>query len=240
MTMNKKNLKILAIIPARGGSKSIKEKNIKLLNNKPLIFYSINETLKLNKLFYKIVVSTDSKKISKISEELGADVPFIRPKKISKDITPTLPVIKHCVNFIEKKNRVRNDWVMILQPTSPLRSAIDIKKVIHIMKNNICDSVVSVKKVIKSHPVFLKVLKKKYLEPYLSKNKFFRRQDIKSNIYQTNGSIFLTKRDIIFKNKNNLVYGKKIIPYLMDDEKSVDIDNEIDFKYCELMINEKK
>ncbi len=238
--MIKKDLKILAIIPARGSSKTIKDKNIKLLNKKPLIFYSINEALKLKKLFYKIVVSTDSKKIAKLSKKLGAEVPFIRPKIISKDTTPTLPVIKHCIDFIEKKDKVHIDWIIILQPTSPLRNALDIKKVINIMKNNICDSVVSVKKVIKSHPVFLRILKKNYLKPYLLNNKFFRRQDVKSNIYKTNGSIYLTKRNVIFKNKNNLVYGKKVIPYFMNAKNSVDIDNEIDFKYCEFILNEKK
>tara|TARA_B100000029_G_scaffold280740_1_gene274816 strand:+ start:616 stop:1332 length:717 start_codon:yes stop_codon:yes gene_type:complete len=238
--MIKKDLKIIAIIPARGGSKGIKEKNIKLLNGKPLIFYSINEALKLKKLFYKIIVSTDSRKIARISEKLGAEVPYLRPRKISKDSTPTFPVVKHCINFIEKKDKVNIDLVLILQPTSPLRSALDIKKTINIMKNNICDSVVSVKRVIKSNPLFLKILKNKYLKSYLPKNKFVRRQDVKSNIYKTNGAIYLSRRNIFFKNKNNLVYGNKTIPYIMSEHRSIDIDDEIDFKYCELIINEKK
>ena len=238
--INKKK-NILAIIPARGGSKSIKYKNIKKIKGKPLIFYTIKEALKLKKYFYKLIVSTDNKKIAEESKKAGALVPFIRPKNLSKDTTPTLPVLKHAVNFIEKKDDVDIDWILTLQPTSPLRTVTDIKRCINYMyKNKNIDSVVSVSKVIHSHPVFLKLIKKKYLKPYLPKTKFFRRQDVKPDFFRSNGAIYLTKKDVILKNKNNLIYGKKTIPYLMDEKKSIDIDTDIDFKLCEILLNEKK
>jgi len=233
--------KIIAVIPARGGSKSIKKKNIRKLSGKPLIHYSIKEALKLKNSFYKIIVSTDDKKIAKISKKEGAIVPFIRPKSLSNDFSPTLPVIKHAVRFIEKEDNVIIDWVLILQPTSPLRSVTDIKNCISIIKKNKnIDSVVSVKRVVNSHPYFLKLIKNGFLKSYIKNFKFSRRQSVKPDLYKTNGSIYLTKKNIIFKNKNNLVYGKKSIPYLMDEKKSIDIDTDIDFKLCEVILNERK
>ena len=231
--------KILVVIPARGGSKSIKEKNIKRLNRKPLITYTINAALKLKKFFYKIIVSTDNKKIAKISKQAGCLVPFIRPKHLSKSTTPTLPVIKHALKFIEKKDNVKINTILTLQPTSPLRTYSDIKNCLNILKKNKeCDSVVSVVKANEMHPIFMKSIKRNYLNSYLNKNvSFVRRQDIKPNVYRTNGAIYISRRDLILKNKNNLLYGNKVLPFIMPKDKSIDIDEELDFLICKAILN---
>jgi len=125
-------MNVVAIIPARGGSKRIPEKNIKKLNGKPLIYYSIKNA-KSSKLIDKIIVSTDNKKIAKIAKELGAEVPFLRPRNISNDKAKTIDVVKHTISFLEDQNYIP-DIITILQPTTPLRSIITLDKSIRILK----------------------------------------------------------------------------------------------------------
>ncbi len=114
-----KNKKILCLIPARGGSKEIKNKNLLPLKSKPLIYWSIKLAKKI-KFFDRVVVSTDSLKIKSVAEKFGAEVPFIRPKKISKSQTPMIDVINHCILFYKKKN-IKFDAITLFQPTSPFR-----------------------------------------------------------------------------------------------------------------------
>ena len=114
----KKN--ILAIIPARGNSKVIIKKNIVKILGKPLIYYTIKEAKK-SKFITDLVLSTDSKEIKKIAEKFGATVPFLRPRNLSTDFIPSLPVIKHATNFMEKAKGLKYDYILMLQPTSPLR-----------------------------------------------------------------------------------------------------------------------
>jgi len=142
-------MKILGLIPARGGSKGIPLKNIQKLAGKPLINYTI-ESAKKSKID-KVIVSTDTKKIAQISTSAGAEVPFLRPKKISKDSSSTIKVIKHALKFLKLKQNYEPDIIVILQPTSPLRTAKMINNSINILKKSKCSSVISVSK-IKSHP----------------------------------------------------------------------------------------
>ena len=117
--------KIIAVIPAKGNSRAIPKKNIVKILGKPLIYYTIKEAKK-SKLIDDLIVSTDSKEISKISKKYGAKVPFIRPKYLSTDFMQSLPVVKHALLFMEKLNKRKYDYVVMLQPTCPLRSCIDI------------------------------------------------------------------------------------------------------------------
>ena len=171
-------MNILGVITARGGSKGLKEKNIKLFLGKPLISYTIGCAYSVADKFYKIIVSTDDPKIAKISEKYGAYVPFLRPKNISRDESSSLSVIKHAVDFIENKDNINIDWIMTLQPTSPLRNSNDILKSIDIAKNNNCDTVVSVFNSNKFHPSKgKKISKTGFLEQYSSLNEPQRRQE---------------------------------------------------------------
>ena len=117
----KENYNILGITLARGGSKGVKNKNIKLLNKKPLIYYTINEALK-SKLISNYIVSTDSKEIKKISEKYGANVPFLRPKELSTDTSSSSDALKHAVNFMEKMNKTKYDFIIEIMATNPLKN----------------------------------------------------------------------------------------------------------------------
>ena len=227
--------KILVIIPARGDSKEVPNKNIKKIHGIPLIVYTIKEVLKLKKFYYKFIVSTDSKKIARISEKAGACVPFIRPKRLALDTTPTLPVLRHALKYIEKNNKVNIDWLLTLQATSPLTKANDIKKCIKLINKNI-DSIVSVREGNECHPMYLNIKKGKYLKPFQKNVKFIRRQDINPTIYKFNGSIFLTRKKIILNSKSNIFFGGKMLPYIMSREKSVEIDNAFDLNLIKLIM----
>lgn len=225
-------MNILGVITARGGSKGLKEKNVKLFLGQPLISHTINCAHSVKDKFYKIIVSTDDPKIAKISEQFGANVPFLRPKNISRDKSSSLSVIKHAVDFIENKDRVNIDWIMTLQPTSPLRNPNDILKSIDIAKNNNCDTVVSVFNSNKFHPSKVKKMSKHgFLKPYYSSlNEPQRRQEFETNAYLRNGAIYLTKRSLLLNDK---FYGDKICAHVMPLERSVDIDNLFDFELAE-------
>ena len=161
-------MKILAVIPARGGSKGIKNKNIKSLCGHPLIAWTIMKA-KRSKFIEKVVVSTDSKKIAYISKKYGASVPFIRPKKYATDKANDFIVLKHAINFFTTKGE-KFDYIIMLQPTSPLRELKDINNSINkVLKKNI-DALVSVSKVEVQHPRFIYSIKNKdNLVPFLKK-----------------------------------------------------------------------
>jgi len=127
--------KILALIPARSGSKRVKDKNIKIVNNKPLIFYTIKHALNL-KIFDKIIVSTDSIKYKKISEICGAEVPFLRPKSISRDKSDDLELFLHAITWLKKNNNFVPNICVHLRPTSPIRDKKDSLKAIKLLSNN--------------------------------------------------------------------------------------------------------
>ena len=221
--------KILAIIPARGGSKTIPRKNIKLLNGKPLIYYTIKESIK-SKYLGRIIVSTEDKEISEISKKYGAEV-IERPEELAKDETPTIDVIFHVLR-VQAEN-FEPGLVVLLQPTSPLRNAQDIDNAIELFLKNDCESVVSVCEV--EHSLYWSFeIENRYLKPIFGgKYLNMRRQDL-PKVYTPNGAIYVSTPEILRKYKS--FYCSKTIPYIMPPERSVDIDNEIDFMLAELLM----
>ncbi len=228
----------LVIIPARGGSKGIINKNIKSISGKPLIVWTIENALK-SKYIDDVYVSTDCDKIAKISEKYGAIVPFFRPKNLAKDDSKTIDCINHMVNKLDP-NETKFDYIIILQPTSPLRNNIHIDEAIEmIIKDKNADSLVSCIKVPHIfHPDSVMVYDdKKYLRPFLDKNEYATRRQDKSNIYSRNGAaIYITKRNKI----KTYIYGGNLICYEMSMNDSVDIDNINDFKIAEKKLNNLK
>ena len=222
--------KILAIIPARGGSKTIPRKNIKLLNGKPLIYYTIKESIK-SKYLGRIIVSTEDKEISEISKKYGAEV-IERPEELAKDETPTIDVIFHVLQVIKAEN-FEPGLVVLLQPTSPLRNAQDIDNAVELFLKNDCESVVSVCEV--EHSLYWSFeIENRCLKPIFGgKYLNMRRQDL-SKVYTPNGAIYVSTPEILRKYKS--FYCSKTIPYIMPPERSVDIDNEIDFMLAELLM----
>lgn len=224
--------KILVIIPARSGSKGLLNKNILLLNGKPLIHYTIDAARNVFK-DEEIIVSTDCEKIKLISQQSGLKINFLRPKKLALDNSSTYDVIIHEINEFEKKNGMI-DVVVLLQPTSPLRKPNHIIDALELY-NDKTDMVVSVKKT-HSNPYFnlFEENKKGYLSKVKQSN-YTRRQDC-PDVWEYNGSIYIINAKSI--KKMNFNKFTKIKKYVMDDYHSIDIDNKIDFKLCEVLLNE--
>ena len=225
--------KVLGLIPARGGSKGIPRKNIKLLNDLPLISYSIASGLESDYIT-RLVVSTDDEEIAKISKNYGAEVPFLRPKELAKDDSLDFPVIEHSLNWLEQNEGYIPDFVVQLRPTSPLRPKGLIDRAINLIINDInADSIRSV-----THPYEnpYKMWKKndKYLSPLIDStlNEPYNmpRQDLPVSYWQT-GHIDVIKLDTIKQKKS--LSGDKILPIIIESEFCIDIDNEEDLKMAE-------
>lgn len=225
-----KNKKIVAIIPARGGSKGIKNKNIRIINNKPLVAYSIESALKCKYIDYTLV-STDSKEIAEISKSYGAQVPFLRPKEIATDSSKTIDVLVHAMNFLANSGNYF-DYVMLLQPTQPIRAEEELEKTIEIVVDRRLPSLVSICEV-EETPILMRTIDtNKKLKRVLNINSTVRRQDF-PKFYKVNGSIYINKIEDLNLNTslNDNEYG-----YIMPKNHSVDIDTEDDLKLAEKIL----
>ena len=226
---------ILAIIPARAGSKGIPNKNFKNLAGKPLIYHTFKQ-IKLSKYITRTIVSTDSIKIKEFSEKNLIEAPFLRPKNISDDKSSSVSVVKHSLSFLKRTDNYTPKFVILLQPTSPLRSFKDIDNCLKNLISGEYDSVVSVTKTPKKYnPEWQFVLDKKgKIFPYDSKtdwnNLIVRRQNL-SNTYTRNGAIYAFKTDNLKKHKN--IYGENVLSYLMPNEKSINLDTMEDWNLVE-------
>ena len=229
--------KILALIPARGGSKGVPRKNIRSIAGKPLISYSIESAIAAGDDFYRVLVSTDDPEIAEISLKYGAEVPFLRPKDLGGDKIAMLPVIKHAIQFVENQDQVKIDWVFLMQPTAPLRTKEDIHNAIQLAKAGGCDSVISVVQVFAVHPILMKRIENDQLLPFcVDEKEGTRRQDYQPAAYMRNGAIYLTKRDVLMD--RNSIWGDTIRPYIMPEERSLNIDSEMDLKLVDLILSE--
>ena len=230
--MNKK--RILCIIPARGGSKSIPYKNIALLNKKPLIMYSIDIS---RQMFSDsdICVSTDNKKIIDVVESCGLSVSFIRPDNLATDTATTQEVLKHALLFYENKN-IFYDIIILLQPTSPFRLKRHLEEALKLYTDD-CDMVVSVKKA-SANPYYdlFEENESGYLHISKGDNKYTRRQDVPT-VWEYNGSIFIINCKSL--KENNISDFSKIRKYCMEDIYSIDIDTPMDLLIAEELIKNK-
>ena len=222
----------LIIIPARGGSKGVPGKNIKLLNQKPLIHYTIEAARKVFEDQY-IYVSTDSTEVKSISEQTGLTVPFLRPEHLATDTANTRDVLLHALEQFTLKNKQEPDVIILLQPTSPFRNESHIKEALAQYNSNL-DMVVSVKET-NSNPYY--VLFEEDSKGFLAKSKkgnFTRRQDC-PKVWEYNGAIYLINPNSI--QKYSIGDFNKVIKYEMDEWSSHDIDNVLDWKIAEALIN---
>ena len=222
--------KFLVIIPARGGSKGIKNKNVLEICGKPLIHYTIEHALELKASGYvhKVIVSTDCDNIAHISSKLGAEVPFLRPKNISGDKAKSIDLIIHAINYFEKK-KVFFDAVLLLQPTSPLRDKVTLKKAIKLFKNNNTDSLISCyREEYINELVMYKSDSDNILKPLnINHNKGIRRQD-HGELFIRNGAIYITNVDYI-KRKKQIISDRPLLVE-MKKSKSINLDTLEDFE----------
>ena len=226
----KKTLKVLGIITARGGSKGIPGKNIKELCGQPLIAYTI-EAAQKSKLLSRCIVSTDSDEIAQVARKYGADVPFQRPASLAQDQSSSVDVVKHALTWLKDQNGERYDYVMILQPTSPLRDADDIDASIEIAIKTKADSVMSMYELSDFSVKKLKFIEEGIIRPLIESEgmKPSRRQEA-SKVYKRNCAIYLTKSDLIMAGD---LFGKVSRAYIMPEERSVDINKPSDFDLAE-------
>ncbi|QJP34910.1 acylneuraminate cytidylyltransferase family protein [Nonlabens sp. Ci31] len=225
---------ILVIIPARGGSKGILKKNIKLLNGKPLINYTIEAARKCFE-DTQICISTDSQEIIKVVEKTGLKVPFIRPSHLANDQATSESIIHHAIEFYEAKG-IHVEHVILLQPTSPLRNEIHIKSALYqyLKSDKEIEMLVSVK-ITDSNPYY--VLAEEDKSGYLIKSKISnatRRQDVPI-VYEYNGAIYIYKTEAL--KQKSIKDFDKIVKYEMDAISSVDIDVPLDWNWCEYLLS---
>ncbi|MFM6984252.1 MAG: cytidylyltransferase domain-containing protein [Chitinophagaceae bacterium] len=217
-------MKILCIIPARGGSKGIPKKNIIDVSGKPLIAYTIGPAIDVMKKGFidKVIVSTDSQEIADISSQYGAEVPFLRPESISGDKAKSVEFMSHALEFYEKMG-INYDAVLLLQPTSPLRDSNDLIKAIDMYKSAENDSLISAYEEEYINDLVIYKLSsdgKTSIPVSPLHNKGVRRQDHGST-YVRNGCIYLSSSELI---KRGFVIGETPLMYVMDKNKSVNVD----------------
>lgn len=229
-----RNKTFLAIIPARSGSKGIIDKNIREINHKPLLAYTL-EACKRSGIFDDIVVSTDSVTYAAIAEQFGASVPFLRPKELATDQASSNDVILHVINGLGQLGNVF-DCFMLLQPTSPLRDEIHMRKSADLLLENDADSVVSICKSDSHSYLTVELTEEGRLKALFSDKKQVRRQDIPQK-YRINGAIYLALTSYFMKHKS--FYEGKTLPYLMNAFDSIDIDDEFQLKIAELLLIDK-
>lgn len=232
-----KKKKILAITLARGGSKEVKNKNIRKINGKPLIWYTIKEALK-SKLIDKYIVSTDSPVIKKISLKYGAEVPFLRPKKFSTDKASSVIALQHAVKHFENKENKKFDIIVELMCTNPLKTSLDIDKVIEKIIKTKSDTVIAVHNIQDHHPRRLKKIVRDKIKDFMKEKPESRRQDLKPLAYVRSGSIYAIQKDYLMK-KNKRYGSRNSRPYLLPSNRVINIDTELDFLLAELMIKKR-
>lgn len=222
----------LAIIPARSGSKGLKDKNIKILNGKPLLAYTI-EAAKESGVFDEIMVSTDSREYADIAKQWGANVPFLRSDELSNDTASSWDVVKEVIERY-KNLGITFDTVALLQPTSPLRTSNDIIEGYNVMKVKEANFVVGVCEMDHS-PLWANTL-----PGNLSMENFIRpevveipRQSIPT-YYRINGALYIVKVDYL--TKAPYLYGERSFASIMNKENSIDIDDQMDFDFAKLML----
>ena len=229
MKINKKD--ILVVIPARSGSKGLPGKNIKELDGKPLINYTVDAAKEIFDT-PQIIVSTDDASIAKIAQANGANIPFLRPKELAQDDSSTREVILHLVKYFEGK-KTMPPIIVLLQATSPLRNSRHLSEALNLFFQKDCDMVVSVSES-EINPYFN--LYEENKQGYLKQSKdgvFSRRQDVPP-AYEYNGAIYIFKTKSIVESE--MKDFKKIVKYVMSKNDSVDIDDEFDWKLTEYIL----
>lgn len=229
--MNKEVLSYLGIIPARGGSKRFPGKNIAMLNGQPLIAHTIEAAAHAQRLT-RTIVSTDDVEIAAVAKGWGGDVPFMRPALFAEDQSPAIDAITHALDQLDSQGLIY-DAVVLLQPTSPLRTGAHIDEAIALFEKTGADTITSGCRA-QHHPYYSWTIQDEELTPLFSlAHQAMSRQELPPTFYE-NGAIFIIKREVLVR---GVFYGIKTVPYLMDERSSIDMDTIEDFQYAEFVMN---
>lgn len=226
-------VEVIGLITARGGSKSMPRKNIAPLAGKPLIAWTI-EAARASRLLSRILVSTDDGEIAQVAAAWGAEVPFTRPAELAGDATPHVLVVEHAIRWLEEAEGSRPHYMLLLQPTSPLRSAEDIDAAIALAEEREAIAVVSVSPM-ERHPYLSKrILANGTLADFITSDiAYLRRQDLPP-AYALNGALYLNRCDSLLRDHSFLPPGT--LGYVMPPERSLDVDTPWDFHLIELVL----
>lgn len=231
------SIDVLAIVPARGGSKGIPRKNLVPLLGKPLLAYTAEAALAAKRL-RRIVLSTEDEEIARVGREWGLDVPFMRPPELARDDTPTVPVLQDVVRRLEAAGQ-SYDAVLTLQPTTPLRRPEDIDGAIELLERTGADSVISFVDVGEKHPARMKFITpdgRVIDPPFAEQLEGQRRQDL-SKLYLREGSIYLTRRAVLMEQHS--VKGRDCRAWIIPQERACNIDTPFDLFLAEQMLRKR-
>jgi CMP-N,N'-diacetyllegionaminic acid synthase len=226
-------MSFLAIIPARGGSKSIPRKNLRIVAGKPLIVWSIEQALGAN-LLDRVVVSTDDAEIAEVASCAGAEVPFLRPAEIATDTAPTEPVLLHALDWLEKHDAYRPEGIVLLQPTCPVRREGTVDRALQVFTDRKADSLVGVREI---HPFLWRGIESpKACYDFMNRP---RRQDVADadQTFEETGSIYITRTEFLRRTGNRL--GGRIALFCMHGDESWDVDVEADLRVVDALLSKE-
>ncbi len=224
---------VLAIVPARGGSRGIPNKNIALVGGQPLIYWTI-AAARAAASIQRIVVSTDSPAIAEVARRCGAETPFLRPPELAQDDTPGLAPILHAIRWLAEHEGYRPEWVICLQPTSPLRTAGDIEAAVELARRKRADAVVSVAP-LGHHPYWIKQVDEEgRLHDFLTGDHPSDRRQDAPPVYVLNGAIYLARRDVLLERET--WYTGQTYACVMPLERSLDVDTPWDLHLADLIL----
>jgi len=238
--MNKdKEIHILGLTLARGGSKSVPRKNIKPIAGLPLIGYTIAEALK-SKFITRYIVSTDDEEIQQVAIQCGAEAPFLRPSEFSTDEASSVSAMQHAVDWVEQQEGIKYDYIVELMCTNPMKTVEDIDASIEKLISTGADSVIAIHQLEDHHPARIKkIVYDKIVDFCIPEIPESRRQDLKPNAYIRSGSIYALKRNYLMIDSKR--YGSdNSRPYILPQERAINIDTKMDFMVAELILNNSR
>lgn len=225
---------ILGVIPARSGSKGVKQKNVREVGGKPLIHYTIEAAAECPRLS-DVIVSTDSREIANVANEAGGKTPFLRPKGLATDTAPTLDVMQHAIREYEARNTCTVDVSVLLQPTTPLRNTDDITTSIEMyLRNEECRSVVTCYETTDVHPNIMYEQLGNVLTP-LRKDPPERRQEFRP-VFVRNGAVYVSERKLLMEDEK--LYSETPVGHIMPRERSINIDEPFDLTLAEFLLTQ--
>ncbi len=230
-------MRVLAVITARGGSKTVPRKNVVPVAGRPLIAWTIESALGAACLD-RVIVSTDDEEIAEVARREGAEVPFARPAELSGDASPHIPVVQHAVSWVETHQGLRPESVLLLQPTTPLRTSEDIEEAFRILQETACDSVVSVCEAA-THPYLTKrITADGRIQDFVETPTGYLARQSLPPVYALNGAIYLVRRDILME--RGTFQTENTCAYIMPPERSMDIDTPWDLLLADLILRHRE
>jgi len=227
-------LKVLGVIPARGGSKGILRKNLVPLAGRPLIAFPIQAALE-SKCLTRTILSSEDAEIRAVALSLGADVPFIRPAELATDVASSRAVARHALSRAEEEEGFEYDMVCLLQPTCPLRVASDIDEAVRLLTQSDADAVVSLTRVDDPHPVKMMLVTDGVVHPLFPDkwHESVRRQELPP-VFYLNGAVYCVRRSVLVETGS--LWGDKTLAYEMPAERSVNVDSLADLRMAESIL----